>query len=264
MKSILVPISSFENGLAPLTYAIDFAAQTNSKIYILKTYGPNLISGSIKTVGSLLEEEAKKEIKALVKAVDTKNVEIIATVVKGSLYENILAMSKSVTIDLIISASNRISKDETIFIGKITGSIIRQIDCPILVVPPNYVFQPIKSVLMAIKSGVIKREGILDPLISLLDSFQAKLDLLQVITPKFKDEDMQIDPKLQALVSNSTSTENATIYQGVLEHLNAHKPNMLCVIKRKRGFFSKLWEQDSIKKIDFESRIPLLILRGAM
>jgi len=37
---------------------------------------------------------------------------------------------------------------------------------------------------------------------------------------------------------------------------------MVCVIRRKRGFFARLWEQNHIKKEDFESRIPLLILKG--
>ena len=205
MKSILVPISSFENGIAPLTYAIEFAKQTSARIYIIKTYGPNIVTGSIKTVGSLLEKDAKKEIKSVVKSVDNKGVEIIASVVKGRLYENILAFRKTIAVDLIISASNRISKDETVFIGKITGSIIKNIDCPILIIPPDYSFKPVNTILMAIKSGIIKRDGILDPLKLLLASFGAKLNLLQVITPKLKNEDLAIHSEL-ANLTNQTAT----------------------------------------------------------
>ena len=34
-------------------------------------------------------------------------------------------------------------------------------------------------------------------------------------------------------------------------------------LRRKKGFFSKLWDQNTVKKVDFESRVPLLVLKGA-
>jgi nucleotide-binding universal stress UspA family protein len=75
MKTILVPVSSLENGFKTLQYAIDFAAHVSAKVYVLKVYGPNVIAGSIKTVGSLLEKDSKKELKKLIQDVDKKNIE---------------------------------------------------------------------------------------------------------------------------------------------------------------------------------------------
>ncbi|GAL65518.1 hypothetical protein JCM19301_3978 [Jejuia pallidilutea] len=37
---------------------------------------------------------------------------------------------------------------------------------------------------------------------------------------------------------------------------------MLCVVGRKRGFFAKTWEKDTILKKDFHSSIPVLVLSG--
>lgn len=264
MKTILVPISSFENGLTPLKYAISFAAEIDAKIYVLKVYGANKIAGSIKTVGSILEKDTKKELRELIHSVDKKDVEIIATTMEGTLADSIQLMRKKINIDLMISASNRIFKDETIYIGKITGKIIKAIDCPILIVPDKYEYKPIQVILMGIKSGIIKRENVLSPLHFILDKIDAKLNLLQVITPKLTEDDLNLDRELNSICTSVQTSENATIFQGVLEHLIENKPDMLCVIRRKRGFFSKLWDQDFVKKIDFESRIPLLILRGSL
>ena len=264
MKTILVPISSFENGVTTLNYAINFAKEIDAKIYVLKVYGANRIAGSIKTVGPLLENDCKKELKELIHSVDTQNIEIVATTMKGLLADSIQLLRKKINIDLIISASNRIFKDETIFIGKITGKIIKAIDCPILIVPDKYEYKPVKIILMGIKSGIIKRENVLNPLYFILDKIDAKLNLLQVITPKHTTDELDIDTELSSITSSVQTTENATIFQGVLEHLIENNPDLLCVIRRRRGFFSKLWDQDYVKKIDFESRIPLLILRGAL
>ena len=67
---------------------------------------------------------------------------------------------------------------------------------------------------------------------------------------------------LKALISNTTTSENATTFQGVLEHFQSHEPDMLCVVRRKRGFFAKKWEKNTILKKDFYSTIPVLVLSG--
>jgi hypothetical protein len=60
--------------------------------------------------------------------------------------------------------------------------------------------------------------------------------------------------------SQVTMVEHASTYLGVLEQLQAHQPDLLCVFRRKRGFFSTLWEKNRILKSEFSVRIPVLVL----
>jgi hypothetical protein len=64
------------------------------------------------------------------------------------------------------------------------------------------------------------------------------------------------------MISKTTETENATTFQGVLRHFETYNPDMLCVVRRKRGFFTKKWENNTILKKDFSSSIPVLVLSG--
>ena len=59
---------------------------------------------------------------------------------------------------------------------------------------------------------------------------------------------------------NLTISENATTYLGVLEHFRTKQPDMLCVFRRKRGFFKKLWEKSTILKSEFFAPVPVLVL----
>jgi hypothetical protein len=77
-----------------------------------------------------------------------------------------------------------------------------------------------------------------------------------------KAADWEVGPKMKALDAPLTTTTNATVYQGVLEHFQAAAPDVLCVFKRKRGFFEKLWEPDVVLKKDFYCSVPLLILKS--
>ena len=113
---------------------------------------------------------------------------------------------------------------------------------------------------MAFKSGILERNRILSPLKTLQKKFEAKVNLLMVKTPGYTDEDLNINTALMDLCSNISFTQAPTTYLGVLEHFQAEQPDLLCVFRRKRGFFKKLWERNTIPKAEFSSEVPVLVL----
>ena len=87
--------------------------------------------------------------------------------------------------------------------------------------------------------------------------------LLLVKTPFYNEGDFDVAEELKLLVDSTSTSENATTFQGVLENYKDNNPDMLCVVRRKRGFFTKLWEKNSILKKDFHaSTLPVLVLSG--
>jgi hypothetical protein len=83
-----------------------------------------------------------------------------------------------------------------------------------------------------------------------------------VKVPGFANRNHPLNDELMQRSDQMLFSENATVYQGVLEHFQANKPDMLVVFKRERGFFEKLWETDFVFKKDFYCTIPLLILKN--
>ena len=133
---------------------------------------------------------------------------------------------------------------------------------PALIVPEGYVFKPVKTILMALKSAILKKKGALKPLQDIQKNFKSVVNLLLVKTPFYNKGDFDVSDDFSAIVTNITKTENATTFQGVLEHFQANSPDMLCVVRRKRGFFIKKWEKNEIMKKDFSSSVPVLVLSG--
>ncbi len=262
MKNLLVPIGSSGNAVNTLQYAIDFAHALDARIFVTQVYESTKVAGNLKNIDAFLEEETTKELQEVLNKVDTKNIQISSVTMKGKVLESIEAMSKDLKIDLIVSSAKSVSVDETVYLGKVAGSLVKDIDVPVLIVPAQYRFKPVSKILMAIKSGKVKPGNVLEPLNKIVHTFSATISLIQIITPKASDDEKEVSQDLKGLASNFKKTENATIFQGVLEHLHVTEPDMLCVMRRKRGFFAKLWEKDTVKKSYFESRIPLLVLKG--
>ncbi|MEE9408354.1 MAG: universal stress protein [Polaribacter sp.] len=262
MKHILVPIGFTDNAKNTLQYAIDFADKINAKVFVFRAYSSKSKAGTMVNVDAIIQRETNLYLRMMVGSVDVKNVDVKLISAKGSVVDSIETIDNEIGIDLVIVGSKSNSIKEELFLGRTAGSIVKQTDISVLAIPENYIFSPINSTLMAFKSGIVKSKTALKPLQFMMKAFDFKVNLLLVKIPNYKEEDLVINKDLVALQSTLTITENATTFQGVLEHISTQKPDMLCVFTRKRGFFKKLWEKNTILKEEFFTTAPVLILKG--
>ena len=262
MKHILVPIGSTKSAQYTLQYAIDFASEINATVFVFRAYNAKSKAGTIVDVNAIIERETKLYLRTLVNTINVKNVDVKLISAKGGLVDSVESIDNELGIDLIIVGTRSNSIKEEIFLGKTAGSLVKQTEIPVLAIPEGAVFTPVKTILTAFKSGVVKSKTALNALRFFAAKFNANVNLLLVKTPNYKEEDLQLHKDLDKLKANFTITENATTFQGVLEHFQANNPDMLCVFRRKRGFFKKLWEKNTILKEEFSTTVPLLILKG--
>ncbi|MFQ3306520.1 MAG: nucleotide-binding universal stress UspA family protein [Polaribacter sp.] len=262
MKHILVPIGSTENAKNTLQYAIDFAKEINAKIFVFRAYSSQTRAGTMINVDAIIARETNLYLRTMVNSCDTKNVEIKLISAKGSVSDSAEAIDQELGVDLVIVGAKSNSIKEGLFLGRTAGRLVKQTNLTILAVPEGYKYEAVSRILMAFKSGIVKSKTVLKPLQFITEKFKVEVNLLLVKTPNYSAEDLILHKDLKTLQNTLTVTENATTYQGVLEHINNQNPDMLCVFRRKRGFFKKLWEKNTILKEEFYSNVPLLVLKG--
>lgn len=262
MKNILVPVGSSKNAVSHLQYAVDFAKEFGAKLYVVQIYNVYTKAGTMVKIDHILERESMEFLKSHVSKVDTKGVEVIVKTFKGKLIDTLELVCEAADIDLILIEPRTTSIKDEVFLGETSGKIIKQTNIPALIVPEGYVFKRISHILMALKSAVVKKNSSLVPLKDIKNKFRADIDLLLVKTPFHNEGDFDVNDELSGIVSEIIYSDNPTTYQGVLEHYKTNDPDMLCVVRRKRGFFTKLWENSTILKKDFYTTLPVLVLGG--
>lgn len=260
MKNILVPVGASKNELSNLQYAVDFAEAFGAKLYVVQVYNVYTKAGTMIKIDHILEEDTLDYLNNVVSKINKKNVEIVVKALKGKLIDTLEKACKSANIDLILVEPRTYTENDDLFLGKTSGKIVKQTSIPTIIVPEGYVFKPIENILMAVKSAIIKKEGALAPLQAIKSNFKAVVNLLLVKTPYYCDGDFDVNEELSNIASEISFSENPTTYHGVLEHYKLHNPDMLCVVRRKRGFFMKKWEKNQIYKKDFNSNLPVLVL----
>ncbi|MEN1786269.1 MAG: universal stress protein [Bacteroidota bacterium] len=263
MKNILVPVGSSSNATSHLQYTVDFAKEFGAKIYVVQIYNVYTKAGTLIKIDDIIERKSREFMEAHINTVDAKGVEIELKTFKGDVVDILEHVCEVLAIDLIVLEPRTISIRDEVYLGKVSGRIIKRTQIPALIVPEGYQFKPIVSILLALKSATIKKEGVLKPLIEIKNQFKAIVHLLLVKTFFYKDGDFDLPEELTEIVTKTEETVNPTTFQGVLEHYQKYDPDMLCVVRRKRGFFNKLWEGDAILKKDFYARtMPVIVLRG--
>ena len=101
MKNLLVPIGSNENARNTLQYAIEFARELDSRIYLVHVYSSSKISGAFINVDNIIERDSREILKEHVESVDSEGVEIITSTLKGhSESDTIKQLVKLLEIDL--------------------------------------------------------------------------------------------------------------------------------------------------------------------
>lgn len=263
MKTILVPVGSSKNAKSHLQYAIDFAKDFGAKVYVVQIYNVYTKAGTMIKVDQIIERESKEFLDTHVASIDTKGVEVITRTFKGKLVDTLEKVCDVLEVDLIILEPRTNSIKDEVYLGKTSGKIIKQTQIPALIVPEGYAYKPINKILIALKSAIVKKEGVLQPLIDLKNFYNAEANLLLVKTPHHTKGDFELNDELNGIITKATQVESPTTFQGFLEHYNNINPDLLCVVRRKRGFFKILWEKNTILKRDFHStKMPVLVLSG--
>ncbi len=260
MKNILVPVGSSANSVSNLQYAIDLAQSINATVYVVSVFQDLSKVGSLSKLNTVLKEDTENRLDEVVSQVDKKGVTLIAHPIKGEVLDGIERVNKQIGIDLMVLAPRSNSIKEEVYLGKTSGKLLKHTNIPILVVPEGAKFQPPKTMLMAFKNGTFENDELLEPVRKFKQSFGTEVNILHVETPETTEEMKTVTDNLKALQSTYTQVEAATTFQAVIEYFQQLNPDMLCVIRRKRGFFKKLWEKNEILKKEFYTSKPLLVL----
>lgn len=261
MKNILVPIGSSDNAVSNLQYAIDLAQEVDAYVFCISAFQEFGKAGGLSKVNKIIKEDSKSRLDEVLGQVNKKDVTVIAHPIKGEIVDIINRFHKHVSVDLMVLSPRSNSIREEVYLGKTSGKIMKNTNIPILIVPEGAVFQKPKTILMAFKNGTFSHKKMLDPVRKFVKNFGTEINLLHVETPESTEQMKEVSESLMNMSNSYKKSENATTFQAVLEHFQSHNPDMLCVVRRKRGFFKKLWEKNVVLKKEFHTSKPLLVLR---
>jgi len=152
-----------------------------------------------------------------------------------------------------------------LFLGSNTVRAIKYTEAPIMVVPDETDYQPIKKILLAVDSDFFSDAKALEPLKFILKKTDATLIVLHV-----DDGNKEASPTpFKLLLTEHFGEGNYEFYEihkpdigrAIMDFAYKINADVLCMIHHYRNFLDRLFHTSSTFKTAFHTDIPLLVLK---
>ncbi len=279
MKQILVPVDFSEPSKHAARYAVDLAIHLNAvKIILYNAYqqpmpaDPLLIEPTVNVMdiynvgdlGDISREHLnrfKKEIETQASA--SLQFEIIGEF--NNLVEGIQEVCAAQETDLVVTGITIGGKLTETLVGSHAIDIARQVTTPVLIVPHEADYKPIKNILFVCDYKQVAKTTPVLPIKKILSETGAQLHILHVKESE-KKEEAAIEGS--AVLKNMLQHEAPLFYEvqhnnfaeAINTFVSQYDINLVVAIPKKHNFFEGLFRKSHIKTLAFHTHVPLMLM----
>ena len=253
-----------------MNYAVDMAQQIDASIMLLHvyqipvSYNNSDIPLPFMDIGELerINKERLNDLKQEVEHISAGGLKIVVEVRLGELVDEL----KTICIDsrpfAVVMGTKGAGFVERLLVGSSTLSAMKQLPCPVLVIPPGANFKGIQKMgfasdfkkdLQSTPAGFIK---------DWVKMFGAVLSVLHVDEDKKPgtavEPDASSHPLLAELSPQYFVIENPDVESAIHEFAETNNLDLLIVMPRKHRLLDSLFQKSHTKDLVFHSHIPIL------
>jgi nucleotide-binding universal stress UspA family protein len=275
MMTILLPTDFSKNAKNAILYALELYKNQEVNFILMNAFHPthddmaNSITGG--SLNDLLSQASEKQLQELITEIKAKHISnnnhsFSFKSAYGSLVEIIDTFVDKHPIDLIVMGAKGMSAVEKIVFGSNTYAVIKEVDCPALVIPDNVTFTSPSNLSIATDFNEIKNKKIFSVLQTLINDYKPEVTMFNV-TEEMKPvgaEEKQMAQSIANILNinaiNTTYFKHEDVIYGTKEYVKQHNTSLMVLVNKKRNFFEDLFHISFTKQISFHAEIPLLIL----
>jgi len=274
MKTILVPIDFSATATNASNYTLALAKQYGiNRIVLYNAYqAPVSIDPMVPTVQLLdidlmkkSSQEGLNQAKAALELLNSGNIQIDTFSEYNILTGGINELCSAVSADLVVMGITGGGAVTETLIGSNAVSVSQHSKLPVIIVPPNAVFEKINKLVLACDFEQVEETTPMKPLTQLLEITGAELHVLHVNTPSkhvidHSFENMILDRLLKEFSPTYHFIENESFTTGINLFSEKNKIDLIITMPKKHGFFDSLFKKSHTKKLAFHSHLPLMVM----
>jgi nucleotide-binding universal stress UspA family protein len=261
MKKMLVPVDFSDNSLKALDFAIPLANRFLAEITLYHGFSKS----RSEKIEEYVQRNAEEEIEALVNEIRPslrEGAAIIGAAVMGDPVSAIAERMEKHHYDLIIMGTQGEAGIKGFLMGSVTLEVIRKVQTPVLAIPREAAYRPVKTAVFALDDMGLDFPNTLQPLRNIVYTFEGTIKVYhQVERATTAIPNLLVDSALEGVHhSFHQEVSEEEIWSGILQYAQEQEADLLCLIRRERGFFGGLFHQSVTREELTASSIPMLIL----
>jgi len=263
MKKILIPVDFSKTSENALFFTLSLFSKFPVEITVYHSFKLASTAFHMRSIDHLLRKDAEKDMEKLIEKVKLKYPELTlkTKIIEADTESSITRIAKRRNFDLIAMGTKGVSGLKEVFIGSVAGEVISNSTVPVLVIPESAEDARIKDITIAVSKQVVSDEKTLSPLKEIIHLTNSKLHVLHLteeenLPKKFRIESLEdLQPHyIYAYCEHS-------IDHCINEYVDKSNSQILCLVRSKRDFFTRLITGSITTKQTFHCKVPLLILQ---
>ncbi|MEZ4829743.1 MAG: universal stress protein [Bacteroidia bacterium] len=272
VKNILFPTDFSETAHNAFEYALNIADQMGATLVLLHVYQDLSNESSYiprELVESLKEEKLEKAIHFFHEYQREAQLQLgksleVRPILQSGLPETVIPeLSRSMNIDLIIMGTLGAASVSERILGSVTAKVIEKSACPVLAVPAECTYKPIRRILYGMRMDE-SEFGVIDQLLDFATYFDAKVYCTHIRTEKSYYSKIELgafehlyhlenEGRIQFYVFN-----HENIVRGLHRFIDENGIDLLTMTTQKRDLMDKFFDQSLTREMMLYTDIPLL------
>ncbi|WP_339610252.1 universal stress protein [uncultured Planktosalinus sp.] len=275
MKKIIIPTDFSENAYNAIAYAMQLLKDEDCTFYLLNTYTPVLYnseymyytptmslddiykSNSVKGL-ERTKKRIKKEFKNPKHQFETLSFFSFLT---GEINE----LVEKKNIDLVIMGTQGATGAKEVLFGTQTIHVIKKATCPVLAIPSDYEFKPLKNILLPSDFSIGFNENQLQVLRYLANLHHSTLHILHILQKNELSENQESGKHFLSKYFKSVTVDfhlkkGDDIQEVIMKFQKENPVEILSMINNKHSFFENLFFEPVVHKVGFHVNIPFLVI----
>ena len=270
-KTILVPIDFSDCAINALKYAISIAKREQAELLLVHafsipvTHGEMGASGLVKGLTHGIDDQVEESFTDLkVRVPELGQVKYDTITKHNSVSEAVQTLCAAADIDMVIMGTKGAHGIEEAIIGTNTYAVVKEVHCPVLVVPQNVTFSELESIALASDYQKID-ENLLEPLLTFSRLFGADIHIVHINDEPVLDkleaaEAKKFERYFHKVNHHYHLIVNRDIEAGLTSYVKEHNIGMIAMVPRKHSLFDKIFKGPETRKMVYHTEIPMLAL----
>jgi nucleotide-binding universal stress UspA family protein len=277
MKRILLPTDFSNIAWNAIRYALALLEEEPCTFYVLHTYTPafyriDYILGG-PSFSAIPDAEVNRSVSGLEKTLsDMQRIsgnpehrfEMFSAF--NILSHEINDLAEREKIDLVIMGTKGATGAREVFIGSNTVYALRKASVPVLVIPKDVSYSPIKRILLPSDYLSRYKAAEFQKILQLGGSGDLSVTVLHVMVgPKLSEEQKKNKVHLAKLLKhtphNFVELQNNIMPDAVIAHLRKEPYDLLAMMYKKHPLLERIFERQNVDHMGFHVNIPFLAVR---
>jgi nucleotide-binding universal stress UspA family protein len=276
MKTIVVPTDFSPAAYNAAQYAIGLAAQLGATRMILYNAYQQYISEDPAMLGFIpidttelkkISEEGLAHMQKIILPDLSSQLHIETISDYNTVTNGIIDLCKEQNADLVIMGITGASgKLEQVVIGSNAIDVSRHSKIPVIIVPADAKYKPLKRVLLACDFKKILETTPVGPIKEILDATHAELHVLHVdanandFKPDTPFENLMLEELFRDYNPQYHNAESHHFAEAINQSATANEIDMIIVIPKRHGLFEGIFKRSHTKELAFHSHISLMTI----